>query len=181
MHQVRQEYSPEAHRFCALHGHAPELLAYERLPGGWGMVVMDVLEIFRGEDDAFSPRTKGSYHRFSWMSVQDIQPLEKAVTDFIHELHAHGYVHGDLRDANLFARLGQDTTTTSDFTILDFEWAGRIDLDETSYPMCINRGDIRRPLGVQDMMKEHDLEMLRYLFHPYEDEAYNDDWDVQDM
>ncbi|KAJ8583480.1 hypothetical protein M405DRAFT_688323, partial [Rhizopogon salebrosus TDB-379] len=144
-----KKYSPEAHRFCALHGHAPELLAYERLPGGWGMVVMDVLEIW-------------SYQRFSWMSVQDILPLEKAVTDLIHELHAHGYVHGDLRDVNLFARLGQDTTT-SDFTILDFEWAGRIDSDETSYPMYINREDIHRPLGVQDRMKievEHDLEML---------------------
>jgi serine/threonine protein kinase len=176
-----KKYSPEAHRFCALHGHAPELLAYERLPGGWGMVVMDVLEIRCDDDDAFLPRTERSYQRFSQMSVQDLQALAKAVTDFIHELHAHGYVHGDLRDVNLFARPGQDTTATSDFTILDFEWAGRIDSDETCYPMYINREDIRRPLGAQDGMKievEHDLKMLRYLFHPYEDEAYNDDWDV---
>ncbi|OJA11766.1 hypothetical protein AZE42_06317 [Rhizopogon vesiculosus] len=167
-----RKYSPEAHRFCARRGHAPELLAYEYLPGGWGMVVMDILNI-RDGDDHLSPLTTVPYRKFSKMAVADRQLLEKAITDLIHGLHAHGYVHGDLRDANLFARDSdsdkQGVTGASDFMILDFEWAGRIDSDETRYPMNVNRKDIHRPLGAQDGMKievDHDLEMLRYVFHP---------------
>jgi hypothetical protein len=170
-----RKYSPEAHRFCTHHGHAPELLAY--LSGGWGMAVMDILNIHYG-DDHLSPLTTVPYRGFSEMAVEDRQLLEKAITDLIHELHAHGYVHGDRRDANLFARDsdsdGQDGTSASDFIIPDFEWAGRIDSDETRCPMNVNRKDIHRPSGAQDGEKievDHDWEMLRYVFHP------NPSWD----
>ncbi|KIM52791.1 hypothetical protein SCLCIDRAFT_61473, partial [Scleroderma citrinum Foug A] len=37
---VRQYY-PELHGICAISGHAPALLAYERLPGGWYGVAME--------------------------------------------------------------------------------------------------------------------------------------------
>lgn len=133
------------------------------------MVVMDLLEI-NDHDEPFSLYTKGSYQRFSSMSLEDLRPLENTLTNFIHELHAHGYVHGDLRDANLFARddgTHMKKTTTPGFMILDFEWAGQIGSDETRYPMYLNRDDIHRPSGARGGMKievEHDLDMLRYLF-----------------
>ena len=101
-----KKYSPEAHRFSASYGHVPELLAHERLLGGWYMVVMGVLKMGKhhddddNSDDRFSPRTTGSYRQFSQMAVVNRQPLGKPVTNFIHELHAHGYVHGDLRGVN---------------------------------------------------------------------------------
>ncbi|KAH7904758.1 hypothetical protein BJ138DRAFT_1018649 [Hygrophoropsis aurantiaca] len=162
---VRQ-YSADAHRFCTRNGHAPELIAFEQLHGGWYMVVMDALDI---HDDPASRRT-GSYRRFRKYRplVSDIQPLEQAVTGFIHELHAEGYVHGDLRDANLFVRdIGEEATST-DFVLLDFDWAGQA--GQVHYPMHVNRREIHRPDDARDgkeILKEHDFQMVNFLFHPF--------------
>ncbi|KAI6042184.1 hypothetical protein EDC04DRAFT_2564569, partial [Pisolithus marmoratus] len=41
-------YSANAHRFCASKGHAPELIAFEKLPSRWYMVIMEALDIAEG-------------------------------------------------------------------------------------------------------------------------------------
>ncbi|KAG1767473.1 hypothetical protein EV702DRAFT_1146694 [Suillus placidus] len=134
-----RHYSREAHDFCASKGHAPELIAYKPLAGGWNVVVMDAL---------------------------DITPLKEAITSLIQELHNYndGYVHGDLRDTNLFVR------DNKDFMLLDFDWAGPI--EKARYPIYVNRINIRRPDGAWDgekIVAKHDLDMLEYIFHPEED------------
>ncbi|KAG2095110.1 uncharacterized protein F5147DRAFT_718816 [Suillus discolor] len=154
-----RHYSPEAHEFCASKGHAPKLIAYNPLPGGWNMVIMDVIDI---DKDYFSQRP-GSYRLLSEIAVLDRQPLKEAITSLIRELHDYngGYVHGDLRDTNFVVR------NNKHFMLLDFDWAGPI--QKTHYPMLVNRIDIRRPDGAWDgekIVPEHDLEMLDYLFHP---------------
>jgi len=158
-----RRYSPEVHRFCARKGHAPELIAYEKLPGAWYMVVMGALDIYPN-----SPT--GSYRHFIpyiYPSL-DLKPLEEAVTALIDDLHNEGYVHGDLRDVNLFVRHdAQDKT--KDFMLIDFDWAGEV--HKTCYPRLVNREMVRRPSGTQDgmaILKDHDLEMLHFLFHPYD-------------
>ncbi|KAG1766754.1 hypothetical protein EV702DRAFT_789503 [Suillus placidus] len=157
-----RHYSREAHDFCARKGHAPELIAYKPLAGGWNMVIMDALDIDNGR---FAQRP-GSYRPLSAMAVLDRQPLKEAITSLIQELHNYndGYVHGELRDTNLFVR------DNKDFMLLDFDWAGPI--EKARYPMYVNRINIRRPDGAWDgekIVAKHDLDMLEYIFHPEED------------
>ncbi|KAG1795979.1 uncharacterized protein HD556DRAFT_1526449 [Suillus plorans] len=152
-----RHYSPEAHKFCAGKGRAPKLIAYDPLPGGWNMVVMDALDI---DDDHF-PQRPGSYRQLSKIAVVDRQPLKETITSHIQELHNAGYVHGDVRDANFVVK------DNKDFMLLDFDWAGP--KQETQYPIRVNRTDIRRPDGARDGEKistEHDLEMLHLVFDP---------------
>ncbi|KAG1795983.1 uncharacterized protein HD556DRAFT_1290262 [Suillus plorans] len=155
-----RHYSPEAHKFCAGKGRAPKLIAYDPLPGGWNMVVMDALDI----DDDYFPQRPGSYRQLSKMAVVDRQPLKAAITSLIQELHNAGYVHGDVRDANFVVK------DNKDFMLLDFDWAGP--KQETHYPIRVNRTDIRRPDDARDGEKittEHDLEMLNFVFDPEQD------------
>ncbi|KAG2336544.1 hypothetical protein BDR05DRAFT_1063613 [Suillus weaverae] len=156
-----RHYSPEAHEFCASKGHAPNLIAYNNLPGGWNMVIMDALDIDNGP-----LRQPGSYRLLSQMPVLDRQPLEEVITSLIQDLHSYndGYVHGDLWDANFVAR------DDKHFMLLDFDWAGPI--GKARYPMYVNRNDIRRPDGARDgekIVAKHDLDMLKYIFHTEED------------
>jgi RIO-like serine/threonine protein kinase len=65
------------------------------------------------------------------VAYQDRLPLEKPITSFIHNLHEGGYVHGDIRDINLFVGLD------GKFMLLDFDWAGPITM--TFYPIHVNR------------------------------------------
>ncbi|KAG2118025.1 uncharacterized protein F5147DRAFT_669511 [Suillus discolor] len=78
-----RHYSPEAHEFCARRGHAPKLIAYNPLPGGWNMVIMDALDI----DNGCFPQRPGSYRLLSEIAVLDRQPLKEAITSLIRELH----------------------------------------------------------------------------------------------
>jgi len=145
-------YSREAHDFCASKGHAPKLIAYEPLAGGWNMVIMDALDI----GDVQRP---GSYRPLSQTGASVRQPLKKAITSLIEELHNGGYVHGDLRDTNLF--VGDNKP----FMLLDFDWAGPI--ETARYPIHVNREGILRPHGAWDgekILVQHDLDMLKYLF-----------------
>jgi hypothetical protein len=156
-----RRYSPMAHKFCASKGHAPELIAHNPLLGGWNMVVMDVLDI-----DYYALQQPGSYRRLSEITIPNRQSLEGGITSLVNGLHESGYVHGDLRDTNFFVR-----NDGEHFMLLDFDWAGLI--HETRYPMYVNRRDIQRPEGARDCEEitvQHDLDMLKYMFHPDEDD-----------
>ncbi|KAL4062723.1 hypothetical protein V8B97DRAFT_2026677 [Scleroderma yunnanense] len=149
-------YSPDAHRFCASKGHAPELIAFEKLPGGWYMVIMEALDIYNGP----LSQPINSYRPFYRHRAPDLKVLEEAVTAFIGDFHNEGYVHGDLRDVNLVVK------DDGQFMLLDFDWAGK--LHETYYPSNVNREGAHRPSGARDgmeILQDHDLEMLRFLFH----------------
>ncbi|KAG2357033.1 hypothetical protein BDR07DRAFT_1188030, partial [Suillus spraguei] len=138
-------------QFCVSQGHAPKLIAYNHLAGGWNMVIMNSLDI----DNSWFLRRPGSYRLLSQIAVLDRQPLKEAITSLIEGLHEAGHVHGDLRDANFV--VGDHKR----FMLLDFDWAGPI--QNTYYPMLVNRRDIRRPDGALDGQKivpQHDLDML---------------------
>ncbi|KAG2064398.1 hypothetical protein BDR04DRAFT_1061843 [Suillus decipiens] len=155
-----RHYSRESHEFCASQGHAPNLIAYNHLAGGWNMVIMDTLDI----DYNSSSQRPGSYRRLSQIAISDRQPLKEAITSLIQGLHKHGYVHGDLRDTNFV--VGENKP----FMLLDFDWAGPI--QETYYPILVNRRDVQRPVGALDgekIVPQHDLDMLDYIFGSEQD------------
>ncbi|KAH6901118.1 hypothetical protein BKA70DRAFT_1312451 [Coprinopsis sp. MPI-PUGE-AT-0042] len=91
-----QSYCLELHRFCAERGHAPEILGYEELPGGWIAIAMEYLEHSR-------PLNQPKF--------------ANSVMGLVREFHEAGYVHGDLRKYNILC-------TEDDWWLIDFDWAG---------------------------------------------------------
>ncbi|KAG2060474.1 hypothetical protein BDR06DRAFT_1053669 [Suillus hirtellus] len=73
-------YSKEVHQQCASGGFAPILHGFECLPGGWYMVVMEIIT-----DD---------YCCLGELSVP--YPHHDALTAGLQSLHPENYVHGDI-------------------------------------------------------------------------------------
>ena len=141
-----RHYSKEAHAFCASRGFAPILKGFEKLPGGWWMIVMEMI----GED----------YCRLS--DFPPPYPHYQDIIEKVTSLHQANYVHGDVRGANiLVAKDG-----APGFKLVDFDWSGKI--GEAQYPMNVYRGlRLWRPAGVEDgelIKADHDIEMLSTLF-----------------
>ncbi|KAH9077692.1 hypothetical protein EDB83DRAFT_2548709 [Lactarius deliciosus] len=103
-----RRYSIDLHHFCAKAGHAPSILGYERLPGGWFGVAMEYVK----PDTSITEST----HRVRWK-----QELENLMESF----YAKNLVHGDLRDVNIICR-------GDSVMLLDFDWGGKV--GEASYP-----------------------------------------------
>lgn len=107
-----RQYSIELHSFCANAGHAPSILGFERLPGGWFAVAMEYVK----------PATKIieskllASNRLRW-----IEELTRLVDGF----HAKNLVHGDLRDENIVCK--GDTVM-----LIDFDWGGEV--GQAAYP-----------------------------------------------
>jgi hypothetical protein len=139
-----RRYSRDAHLHCALIGVAPKLRGFERLPGGWYMVVMDKIVGYRVLADL--PSTDRLPHS-----------LFDGIRAQLKTLHACNLVHGDLRDTNIFVK--KDDTTK--FMIIDFDWSG---VDEVvRYPPFVNYIKIKRPNDARDglpVKAAHDHEML---------------------
>ncbi|KAG1790112.1 uncharacterized protein HD556DRAFT_1242869 [Suillus plorans] len=139
-----RRYSRDAHMHCALSGVAPRLRGFEKLPGGWYMVVMD--EIVGYDVLADLPNT-------------DLLPRSvfQAIGEQLKTLHARQLVHGDIRDTNILVK--KDDWTK--FMIIDFDWAGVEDV--VRYPPYVNYTKIKRPHEARDglpITAAHDLAML---------------------
>jgi hypothetical protein len=144
-------YSADAHKCLASHGFAPKLYKCASLPGGWYVVIMEL---------HLSP-----YHMLATLSLDDEarRKVRSKVEEALGKLHAEGFVHGDVRDANI---LVDSNSLEGDvkIRIVDWDWAGRA--GEVRYPAGINRFTVKRPEGAQTrklIAKEHDLEMVDYL------------------
>jgi len=115
-------YGAKAHQAAVAAGLAPAILSYSHLPGGMWMVVMEPLENDFKSCDEFNELSDS---------------LMKAVSTSLDHFHALGYVHGDLRDSNVFVRkhIGPSEDVTWECRLIDYDWAGR-------------EGDVKYPLGV---------------------------------
>ncbi|KAI6006859.1 hypothetical protein EDD15DRAFT_2514757 [Pisolithus albus] len=107
-----RRYSIQLHETCARLGHAPQILAFERLPGGWYAVAMEYIE----SGVSINRSTQLATHGDRW---------EKELRALVDKFHSEGLVHGDLRDANMLCE--EDSVM-----LIDFDWGG-ID-GEVSYP-----------------------------------------------
>ena len=137
-------YSREAHLKCSSLGFAPALRGYEKMAGGWFMVVMDFVD--------------GQYE------LLDVSASKASFFSEIREklttLHQAGFVHGDIRTTNIMVK----TNGERGIILFDFDWAGVI--GEVRYPMNVNTTEIRRPTGVRDnelILPHHDLTMIDFM------------------
>jgi len=143
-----RRYCPQLHHFCAEQGHAPKLLGYGTIPGGWHVVVMGAM----GEEldlEEHGPR----YYK-KW---------EMDLTKLVQGFHDKGLVHGDLRRANI-------TVSKEDpgqIILFDFDWGG--DVGKASFPTWLLNKDLTEEMKTLKITKEHDnrvllkaLDVLRY-------------------
>ncbi|KAH7918819.1 hypothetical protein BV22DRAFT_1075898 [Leucogyrophana mollusca] len=143
-----RSYSDTAHALCASMGRAPALRGFERLPGGWLMVVMDAL---RADD----------YLDFRGSEPSSV--LLAGIKETLTRLHDAGYVHGDVRNKNIMVSKHDNMR----FMLVDFDLAGKI--GEVRYPMHLNR-ELWWPEGAVDyalISADHDIAMLRHIAYQY--------------
>lgn len=145
-----RRYGKEVHQWCLERGLAPKLLGFEKLAGGWLMVVMEHLD---------EPWVHLSNTDNPWSHAELKGPIQAVIT----QLHEEGcMVHGDIRETNIMVK----KTGGSDFMLVDFDWAGRI--GEVKYPKFLSPDPaIGRPAAAEDctpILPEHDDHMLQHAF-----------------
>ncbi|KAI6100795.1 hypothetical protein EV401DRAFT_2080818 [Pisolithus croceorrhizus] len=106
-----RQYSFELHMFCADRGHAPALLGFERLPGGFFGIAMEFVR------SAF-PISQSPY-------VERHLEWAEQLLELVQSFHAEGLVHGDLRASNIICDGNR-------VMLIDFDWSGKE--GEASYP-----------------------------------------------
>jgi tRNA A-37 threonylcarbamoyl transferase component Bud32 len=84
-------------------GFAPALKGFERVAGGWYMIVMDAITDEFGHVDKLSAS------------------LYKPIQEKVVALHQQGYVHGDLCNTNLMVR----KNSAPEMMLFDFDWAAQ--------------------------------------------------------
>ena len=146
-----RRYGVEVHRWYAGRGMAPELFGFQRLPGGWYLVVMEFLE----------KPWELLWERKRYVTFSPSEALKDQLRDTIIEMHQNHIVHGDIRDTNVMV-----DTASNQFRLLDFDWAGKV--EEVKYPKFVNtQPELRRPKDVEDgkvILPDHDVAMVDNIF-----------------
>ena len=139
-----RRYFPELHLFCAEKGHAPELLGFDNIPGGWDVVVMEWID---QEDTNLQDYALDHLPRWS----EDLRSLVKA-------FHDKGWVHGDLREANLIV----SNQNPGQVILVDFDWGGDVSGGRVYYPTALVNEELLKPGHLDDfeITKEHDDQVL---------------------
>lgn len=122
-----QSYGRAVHEELASVNYAPKLHGFTELSGGWKMVVMEYLESPVWRDGTSLP-------------VDDQVVQRELITvrnEILPSLKEKGYVHGDIRLANLMFRMdragnGSDPAVK----LIDFDFAG--EAGKTTYPWNLN-------------------------------------------
>jgi serine/threonine protein kinase len=145
------QYSEAAHNYLASRDLAPMIRKCVRISADWTAIVMD----------------KSTYRVLYGLQLSEAQrtKVKCKVKSIVETLHEGGFVHGDIRDANLL--IDEASLTSNDVAVhlIDFDWAGCT--GEAKYPMGTNCKTVRRPAGVKGgevVTEQHDVEMVSYLF-----------------
>ena len=136
-----RRYCTALHDFCASRGHAPKLLGYGTVPGGWNVVLMENVKHERNYAE-YAPRY---WEKWS----QDL-------TDLVRGFHNEDLVHGDLRATNLIV----PTNDLENIMLVDFDWGGiaeRVSFPTWSINEELFDGDTLESLVIT---KEHDVRVL---------------------
>ncbi|PFH48180.1 hypothetical protein AMATHDRAFT_130597, partial [Amanita thiersii Skay4041] len=138
-----RRYSQEAHKFWEERGRAPKLITVDTLPAGWLMVVTEYLQGFE-----------------HWRSPPKSVWLE--LVALIDDFQRHGFVHGDIREANILIGPEQESDELV-FKLIDFDWAGKVGM--AHYPPRLHPATPRAsdvlPCGV--IQFAHDSYMVNQL------------------
>lgn len=127
-----RRYGSAAHRAASAAGLAPCLRGLDMLGTGWIMVVMDPLLpsfISLAQFKTSLAKTSGAKRA---SGLEQLQVLRKKATRAMLTMHTQKFVHGDLRDANIFV-----DASSLDVMLIDFDWS---DSSENSphYPLFLN-------------------------------------------
>jgi serine/threonine protein kinase len=133
------KYNAELHHFCASHGFAPNLLAFEELPGGWFGIAMEYFP----SASRIAESSVLVDHGEAWL---------KTMGEIVKTLHQHGYVHGDLRPPNFIV-------DGERLLLIDFDWGGRE--GQATFPDTPIRPILRRDRGDMVIYKYHDENVLK--------------------
>ena len=145
-------------------GLAPKLLAFEQLPGGWFMVIMQQLgEGWQLLSSLDAGESKEEARRAAMCALQRAHTLDVFGPFFPRS------VHGDARDSNVMVASTSSSSTaagassSSELSIrfIDFDWAGQDGVDR--YPLLMSTF-IPWPEGAGDqllMRQSHDVALLR--------------------
>lgn len=141
-----RRYSVTLHQLCELAGHAPKLLGFEELPGGWLAVAMDYVS---------------ARHMVAKDDGPKLSQWKTDMENLMASFHKKGLVHGDLRDANLIVPLDD----TKKLMVIDFDWGGKA--GEVSYPTDRLNEDLLegRPGTDLTITKEDDERVLKTTFN----------------
>lgn len=136
-----KQYNAEAHKLCAEHGFAPELLYYNKDEiYGWHIIVMEYID--------------GSILSNVNKTKDEIERIFQEVYNAMQKLHEKKLVFGDLRKSNIMIQ--KDIDGVQHAKLVDFDWCG-IE-GQAYYPAFINH-DINWPSGVSDkkpLNRSHD-------------------------
>jgi serine/threonine protein kinase len=135
-----RQYSKDLHQFCTSIKHAPELLGFEMLPGGWFGVAMEYLP----SAERILESKNLANHGEKWL-----EDIDNVVTAF----HAQGYVHGDLRPPNFIV----DGET---LLLVDFDWGG-MEMEAT-FPQARLHPILRKSRLEMKITKECDRRVMEY-------------------
>jgi len=134
-------YSIELHAFCASRGHAPRILGFGHLPGGWSAVAME--HISPNVHPSRSPDLARLCDRWG----DDLRQLMRS-------FHDSDFVHGDLRESNVLCD-GERVV------LIDFDWGGKVGV--ASYPtarLCSELRDGRQDTSPK-ITKDDDRRVLQ--------------------
>ncbi|KAI9507458.1 hypothetical protein F5148DRAFT_1014958 [Russula earlei] len=139
-----RRYCPDLHDFCCKQGQAPKLLGYGTVPGGWIVVVMELVV-------PDNPSAHASNHWTQWN-----RDLLKLMEDF----HKAGLVHGDLREAN-FILPYRKVDGPGRMMLTDFDWGGKI--GQIFYPTWLLNEQLTEGRQSEGLMitVEDDIRILR--------------------
>ncbi len=137
-----RKYCPELHHYCAEQGHAPKLLGYGIISGGWHVVVMEHI------DQDINHAKLAPVHWDRW---------NEDLTKLVQRFHEKGLVHGDLRRANLIIRKNDPGR----MILIDFDWGGEV--GTASFPTRFLNTELTRDNEMTSLAitKEHDDRVLR--------------------
>ncbi|KAF8622261.1 hypothetical protein AX15_007155 [Amanita polypyramis BW_CC] len=140
-----RRYCAELHALCAKLGRAPQLLAFEHLPGGWYGVAMEYILTAVPLQSIPTDHVK----RPHWQ-----QELREVLTQF----HEENLVHGDMRDTNIIVEKDEQVL------LVDFDWGGKD--GETVYPRWDLNSELQDGRTHNDLriQKEDDERILAYAF-----------------
>ena len=123
------------------------MVGFEKLPGGWHVVVMEHLP--------------SSFQQLGVLTSEAILKLEGRVMDAVRRMHNAGFVHSDLRDTNILVDVMADNDGVK---IVDWDWAGA--QGSVEYPISINLQVPRAAAvgGGATIDMAHDMETMGLIF-----------------